>query len=216
MASRAEYGVVMSLPIASTKTERPTTPNPWVLPARALTVFYGCPEMPRLSHYFLPRLLFAKKQILYLDGANQISPLLLARFARERGLESSSVNSLIRVARAFTCFQLTELVRRVPKTLEKCPADVLIVTALPDLYFDEDVQDRPARASFEHALEGLQQLAPLQLPIAVFSDATSFKTKRHDFFKKLRNQADHIVKVESDSESSLSFTREKDTPLLSA
>jgi hypothetical protein len=206
----------MSLPIASTKTERPTTPNPWVLPARALTVFYGCPEMPRLSHYFLPRLLFAKKQILYLDGANQISPLLLARFARERGLDSSSVNSLIRVARAFTCFQLTELVRRVPKTLEKCPADVLIVTAFPDLYFDEDVQDRPARASFEHALEGLQQLAPLQLPIAVFSDATSFKTKRHDFFKKLRNQADHIVKVESDSESSLSFTREKDTPLLSA
>jgi len=216
MASRAEYGVVMSLPIASTKTERPTTPNPWVLPARALTVFYGCPEMPRLSHYFLPRLLFAKKQILYLDGANQISPLLLARFARERGLDSSSVNSLIRVARAFTCFQLTELVRRVPKTLEKFSADVLIVTALPDLYFDEDVQDRPARASFEHALEGLQQLAPLQLPIAVFSDATSFKTKRHDFFKKLRNQADHIVKVESDSESSLSFTREKDTPLLSA
>jgi hypothetical protein len=206
----------MSLPIPSTKTERPTTPNPWVLPARALTVFYGCPEMPRLSHYFLPRLLFAKKQILYLDGANQISPLLLARFARERGLDSSSVNSLIRVARAFTCFQLTELVRRVPKSLEKCPADVLIVTALPDLYFDEDVQDRPARASFEHALEGLQQLAPLQLPIAVFSDATSFKTKRHDFFKKLRNQADHIVKVESDSESSLSFTREKDTPLLSA
>src|SRR5580692_683525 len=216
MASRAEYGVVMSLPMASTKTERPTTPNPWILPARALTVFYGCPEMPRLSHYFLPRLLFAKKQILYLDGANQISPLLLARFARERGLDSSSVNSLIRVARAFTCFQLTELVRRVPKTLEKCPADVLIVTALPDLYFDEDVQDRPARASFEHALEGLQQLAPLQLPIAVFSDATSFKTKRHDFFKKLRNQADHIVKVESDSEGSVSFTREKDTPLLSA
>ena len=216
MASRAEHGVIMSLPIASTKTERPTTPNPWVLPTRALTVFYGCSEMPRLSHYFLPRLLFAKKQILYLDGANQISPLLLARFARERGLDSSSVNSLIRVARAFTCFQLTELVRRVRKTLEKFSADVLIVTALPDLYFDEDVQDRPARASFEHALEGLQQLAPLQLPIAVFSDATSFKTKRHDFFKKLRNQADHIVKVESDSESSLSFTREKDTPLLSA
>src|SRR6202171_3961469 len=167
MASRAEYGVVMSLPIASTKTERPTTPNPWVLPARALTVFYGCPEMPRLSHYFLPRLLFAKKHILYLDGANQISPLLLARFARERGLDSSSVNSLIRVARAFTCFQLTELVRRVPKSLEKCPADVLIVTALPDLYFDEDVRDREARASFEHALEGLGNLAPLSLSIAV-------------------------------------------------
>jgi hypothetical protein len=77
------------------------------------------------------------------------------------------VNSLIRVARAFTCFQLTELVRRVPKTLQRFSADVLIVTALPDLYFDEDVRDREARASFEHALEGLRNVAPLSLSIAV-------------------------------------------------
>src|SRR6266513_6462859 len=158
----------MTLPIASTKTERPATPNPWVLSDRTLTVFYGCPEMPRLSHYFLPRLLFAKKQILYLDGANQISPLLLARFARERGVDPSSVNSLIRVSRAFTCFQLTELVRRVPKTLERFSADVLIVTAMPDLYFDEDVRDREARASFEHALEGLCNVASLPCSLAVF------------------------------------------------
>ncbi len=158
----------MTLPIAFTKTERPATPSPWVLSDRSLTVFYGCPEMPRLSHYFLPRLLFAKKQILYLDGANQISPLLLARFARERGVSPSSVNALIRVARAFTCFQLTELVRRLP------------------------------------------------LSIAVFSDATSFKTKRRDFFQRLRNQAEHVVKVESTPENKLSFTREKNTPLLPA
>src|ERR1700738_279234 len=216
MATRTKHAVVMSFPIASTKTERPTTPNPWVLPARALTVFYGCPEMPRLSHYFLPRLLFAKKQILYLDGANQISPLLLARFARERGVDASSVNSRILVARAFPCFQLTELVRRVPKTLERFSADALIVTALPDLYFDEDVRDREARASFEHALEGLANAAPLSLSIAVFSDATSFKTKRRDFFQRLRNQADHVVKVESTPEHKLSFTREKSTPLLPA
>jgi hypothetical protein len=126
------------------------------------------------------------------------------------------VNSLIRVARAFTCFQLTELVRRVPKTLERFSADALIVTALPDLYFDEDVRDSEARASFEHALEGLRNVAPLSLSIAVFSDATSFKTKRRDFFQRLRNQADQVLKVESTPENKLSFTREKNTPLLPA
>jgi hypothetical protein len=206
----------MSLPISAVSAEQPPVPNPWVLSDQALTVFYGCPEMARFSHYFLPRLLFAKKQVLYLDGANQVSPLLLARFARERGVESSEVNSLLRVARAFTCFQLTELVRRVPKTLERFSADVLIVTALPDLYFDEDVRDREARASFEHALEGLANVKPHSLSIAVFSDATSFKTKRRDFFQRLRNQADHVVKVESTPENKLSFTREKNTPLLPA
>jgi len=208
--------VSMSLSIEAAKTEQPATPNPWILPERSLTVLYGCPEIQRLSHYFLPRILLRQKRVLYLDGANQISPLLIARFARGRGLEPSAFNNLIRIARAFTCFQLTELVRRVPKELVKFSADVLIVTALPDLYFDEDVQDRSARASFEHALEGLRDLAPFPLSVAVFSDATSFKTKRRDFFKKLRNQAEHIVKVESGPESSLSFSREKNTPLLSA
>jgi hypothetical protein len=205
----------MNLPIATPRSEQPVPSDPWVIPDRALTVFYGCPEIQRLSHYFLPRILLGQKRVLYLDGANQISPLLIARFARERGLEPSALNGLIRIARAFTCFQLTELIRRVPKVLARFSSDVLIVTALPDLYFDEDVQDRPARASFEHALEGLRELAPLPLSVAVFSDATSFKTKRRDFFKKLRSQADHILKVEPGPESSLSFTREKDTPLLS-
>jgi hypothetical protein len=91
---------------------------------------------------------------------------------------------------------------------------VLIVTALPDLYFDEDVRDREARASFEHALDGLASVAPLSLSIAVFSDATSFKTKRREFFQRLCKQADHVVKVESTPDSKLSFTCEKNTPLL--
>ena len=171
--------------------------------------------MPRLSHYFLPRVLLEEKRILYLDGANQISPLLIARFARERGLEPSAFNTLIRVSRAFTCFQLTELIRRVPKVLGAFAADVLIVTALPDLFFDEDVRDREARASFEHALEGLQEIAMLPISIAVFSDATSFKTERRDFFQKLCKQAGQVLKVEARPDSELSFTCEKTAPLLS-
>src|SRR5438046_7662867 len=102
----------MNLPIASSDERKQSSPNPWVLPNRALTLYYGCPELPRLSHYFLPRVLLEEKRILYLDGANQISPLLIARFARERGLAPSVFNCLMRVSRAFTCFQLTELVRR--------------------------------------------------------------------------------------------------------
>jgi hypothetical protein len=179
-----------------------------------LTLYYGCPEMPRLSHYFLPRVLLEEKRILYLDGANQISPLLIARFARERGLDPSAFNYLVRVSRAFTCFQLTELIRRVPRFLETFDANVLIVTALPDLFFDEDVRDREARASYEHSLEGLGKLAALPLSIAVFSDATSFKTSRQDFLQRLCKQANEVVKVEARPGDELSFTREKAAPLL--
>jgi hypothetical protein len=205
----------MNLPLAASSGEGQSSPRPWVLPNRALTLYYGCPEMPRLSHYFLPRVLLEEKRVLYLDGANQISPLLIARFARERALDPSAFNCLIRVSRAFTCFQLTELIRRVPKFLETFDPNVLIVTALPDLFFDEDVQDREARASFEHALEGLGKLAALPLSIAVFSDATSFNTSRRDFLNRLCKQANEVVKVEARSGDELSFTCEKAAPLLS-
>jgi hypothetical protein len=213
--SRGQWFVIMSLPIASTHTRKHDALNPWILPDRAFTVFYGCPEMPRLSHYFLPRILLNQGRVLYLDGANQISPLLIARFARERGLDPSAFNTLIRVSRAFTCFQLTELIRRVPNILEAFAADVLIVTALPDLFFDEDVREREARASFEHALEGLQEIAMLPISIAVFSDTTSFKTKRRDFFQQLCNQASQVLRVEARSDSELCFSCEKTAPLLS-
>jgi len=154
-------------------------------------------------------------RVLYLDGANQISPLLIARFARQRGLEPSAFNTLIRVSRAFTCFQLTELIRRVPKVLGTFAVNVLIVTAMPDLFFDGDVRDREARASFEHALEGLQEIAMLPISIAIFSDATSFKTKRLDFFQQLCEQASQVLKVKAGPDSELSFTCEKSAPLLS-
>src|ERR1700730_5169327 len=205
----------MNLPLEASSGETQLFPRPWVLPNRALTLYYGCPQMPRLSHYFLPRVLHEGKRILYLDGANQISPLLMARFARERGLDPSAFNCLIRVSRAFTCFQLTELIRRVPKVLETFDPNVLIVTALPDLFFDEDVRDREARASFEHALEGLRNLAALPLSIAIFSDATSLKTKRQDFFQQLCKQANQVLRVEARSDSELCFSCEKTAPLLS-
>ena len=110
-----------------------------------------------------------------------------------------------------------ELVRRVPKMLRAFSADVLPSSRLClDLFFDEDVQDRPARASFEHALEGLCEIALLPLSMAVFSDATSFKTKRRDFFPKLCKQASNVfLKVETHADNELSFTCEKTAPLLS-
>jgi hypothetical protein len=112
-------------------------------------------------------------------------PLLIARLARQRGIAADEFNRRIRVARAFTCFQLTELLARVPRFLRKFTADALIVTALPDLYFDEDVRERDALVSFRHALDALRALAPLPLGVAVFTDAASFHGPRRAMFTQL-------------------------------
>jgi hypothetical protein len=167
-----------SPPTASARPFEASQGKPWALPAAGLAVFYGRPETPRLFHYFLPRLLGEGKRVLCLDGANRFDPLLIARLARQRGMEAAEFNRGIRVARAFTCFQLTELLVRVPRFMETFAADALIVTALPDLYLDQDIRDRDAAVAFCHALDALRALGPLPLGVAVFSDAASFEALR--------------------------------------
>jgi hypothetical protein len=131
--------------------------KPWQLPPYGLAVFHG--ETPRLSHYFLPRLLLQGQRVLFLDGANCADPRLLERLARQRNVPFTQFNQQIQIARAFTCFQLTELIARVPQFLADFPAQVLIVTAFPELYFDEDIRDWDARVAFERALVNLRRWA---------------------------------------------------------
>jgi hypothetical protein len=182
---------------------------PWTLPETGLAVFHGHPDVPRLFHYFLPRLVAQGKPVLCLDGANRFDPLLIARFARERDVEAAVFNKRLRVARAFTCFQLTELLARTPRLLEKFSARVLIVTALPDLYFDEDVREREAAVSFRRALEALRILRPLPLATAVFTDATSFETPRKTLFAQLLAQADQVSRFAVTEGDKLSIVGEK-------
>jgi hypothetical protein len=131
--------------------------QPWRLPPRGLAVFHGECNAPRLSHYFMPRLALEGKRILFLDGANCADPRLMARLAERRGIPFAQFNQQIMLARAFTCFQLTELIRRVPQFLAQFPAQVLMVTAFPELYFDEDVRHADANAAFQQALGHLRR-----------------------------------------------------------
>ncbi len=172
----------------------PVAGKPWRLPARGLVVVHGTGEAGRLSHYFLPRLLMRGERVLFLDGANCANPRRIARFARERGLPFEQFSRRIQIARAFTCFQLTELTARVPRFLEDFPARVLMVTALPDLYFDEDVRDWDARVAFEQDLRNLRRLAELPLSVAVFSDARAFLVPegRRRFFPQLKREANEV------------------------
>lgn len=198
----------MTLLPATSKVSVSPAPLGWVLAEKGLSVFYGLPEAPRLFHYFLPRLVRHGKRVLCFDGANRFDPLLLARFARRSAADYAAFQEQVRVARAFTCFQLTELLARVPRLLNRFAADALIVTALPDLYFDEDIRDGPARASFDGALSELHRLKE-RLVVAVFSDAASLATARRRFFPTLLAEADHVWKFTLQADDTLALRCEK-------
>ena len=192
-------------------------------------MFHGDADTPRLSHYFLPRLLLEGKQVLMLDGANAADPRLLERLARERGVPFAEFSQRIEIARAFTCFQLTELIARVPRMLAEFPAQVLIVTAFPDLYFDEDVRDWNAHVAFQQALENLRRragaVAPvssaatnttaargiLPLSIALFSSAATFipSPARRRFFEQTCAAAKEVWKFSLGEDNRLALLNER-------
>jgi len=186
------------------------------VPSKGLVVFHGCEDTGRLSHYFLPRVLVEGRRVLFLDGANRADPRLIERFARERGTPFEQFSQQIQFARAFTCFQLTELIARVPKFLERFPAQVLIVTAFPDLYFDEDVRYWDARAAFGRALKDLQRWVRLPLAVAVFSDATAAlpPIARRHFFAEACKAASQVWRFNVSQDKRLVLTCERAIPQL--
>ena len=181
--------------------------SPWTLPARGLALFHGDHDAARLSHYFFPRLLLEGKRILMLDGANCADPRLLERLARQRRVSFEQFCRQIQIARAFTCFQLTELTARLPRFLADFPAQVVIVTAFPELYYDEDVRDWNAQVAFEQALANLQRLAGQSPPLTVglFSSATTFMPSpaRRRFFEKVCAAGSEVWQFNASAEGKL-------------
>ena len=210
--------------------------QPWRLPPRGLAVFHGQYNAPRLSHYFMPRLALEGKRILFLDGANCADPRLMARLAERRGMPFAQFNQQIMMARAFTCFQLTELIRRVPQFLAEFPAQVLMVTAFPELYFDEDIRYADAHAAFQQALGHLagfwglgtggrgktetrnskidhhQSPVPStqSLAVALFSAASGFQPPagRKLFFAQTCAAATELWKFQADGQGRLGLTQQ--------
>lgn len=194
----------------------PQVPRPWRLAPKGIAIFHGCGDTGRLSHYFLPRLFLQGRRVLFLDGANSADPRLIARFARQHGTPFEQFCQQIQLTRAFTCFQLTELVARVPRFLEDFAAQVLVITAFPDLYFDEDVRDWDARVVFEQALKNLQRWARLPLSVALFSDSNAFSPPfaRRGFFKRVCATATQVWRFSLGQDNRLELTCERALPQL--
>lgn len=175
--------------------------NPWRLTRQGLAIFEGSGNVPRLSHYFLPSLVSAGKKVLFLDGANSVDPRLMSRLGRRRGIPFDRFNRCVRVCRAFTCFQLTELIARVPKFLAEFPAEAVVVTAFPELYLDEDIQDWDARVAFGQALHHLRSLGQCNAPplaVGVFSSYETFAppAARRRFFQATCAAATEVWKFQ--------------------
>ena len=132
--------------------------------------FHGHEQSSQLAHYFLATPLARGETVLFLDAANCFDPFKVAKFARRCGREPKEFLERVRVSRAFTCFQMAELVERTPEAARRFGARCVVLTGFPDIFDDEEIPAAQARAAFARIRPHFRRWAALHLRALVFSD----------------------------------------------
>jgi hypothetical protein len=118
--------------------------------------------------------------VILLDGANHFDPYMVSSFARRIWIPPERLLKKIRIARAFTCYQMATLMgERLVSLLRQEGAATLqqkpwvIVLGPITTFFDEDVPEREVRPLFERSLKRVEEIAMEGIPFFFFQPSTS-------------------------------------------
>ena len=148
------------------------------------------------------------KQSLYLCGDNRFDPYAVARLARSQQKSPEEALGHILVARAFTAYQLDELIHRLD--LPKTPEDafgVVIVSGVCTAFLDEDVADSDAARLFYRSLWRLRDLAQEGLTLLLTESGTPKQRRRAHFPTDLFHASSAVMRLEGERSFTLEYCR---------
>jgi hypothetical protein len=95
--------------------------------------------------------------------------------------------------------------------MDRFPAQVLMVTAFPDLYYDQDIGEGEARGAFEQALLDLHRWSRpgrRALAVAVFTSCARFTrlAARRNFLLRVRAAASELWRFETGPQGRLTLS----------
>jgi hypothetical protein len=146
-------------------------------------------------------------EVIVLDGANRFDPYLVSSFARKALISPKRLLKRIRIARAFTCYQMTTLIgERLTYLLRKegkiAPVQrpwVILIGPL-STFLDEDVPEREARPLFERSLRKMETLAIEEIPFFLFQASVPPDSKRAYLTRRLFQFSNWVWEVSLDNE----------------
>jgi hypothetical protein len=114
-------------------------------------------------------------EVIVLDGANRFNAYTVSSFARRTLIPPEKLLKSIRIARAFTCYQmatlmgeqLISLLRREEAT-ELLQRRWVILLGPLTTFLDEDVPEREVRPLFERSLRKIEEIASGGVPFLLF------------------------------------------------
>ncbi|MGD0916406.1 MAG: hypothetical protein ABSB22_08110 [Thermodesulfobacteriota bacterium] len=113
--------------------------------------------------------------VIVLDGANRFDPYMVSSFAKKASMSPMSLLKRIRIARAFTCYQMAALIEERLVSLLKQKRELtqqqkpwVILLGLITPFLDEDVSEGEVRPLFERSLRKAEGIAAEGIPFFLF------------------------------------------------
>ena len=138
--------------------------------APGLTLVVGKPLASPLALPFCAAWLEQGETVVAVDGANCFNLYRLTEWAKRKRLDSPALLQRLRIARAFTPFQMATILHHIGAEMDRCRARRLVLTGLPDCLYDEELSEQEARSTFVRCRRNLLRLAERHTVLA-FSDA---------------------------------------------
>ena len=166
----------MDLPIKSSLDEilsQLTLADPPVFPRKVL--FWG-DGVGGISSYVAGCMAGKGIDVILLDGANRFDPYMASSFARKAMIPPERLLKRIRIARAFTCYQMATLMgERLVSLVHALQKPWVILLGPITTFFDEDVPEREVRPLFERSLKRVEEIAMEGIPFFLFQPSAVSK-----------------------------------------
>ena len=113
----------------------------------------------------------ARGRISLLEGANRFHPYRIGELGRAFGVDATETLRRLRLARAFTAYQMVALVDGWAREVRRHPPTLLVGHEIPSLFADAEIPDDERSALLGHIARSLAALArearvPLLLTLA--------------------------------------------------
>lgn len=122
-----------------------------------------------------------------LCGDNRFDPYAVARYAKRNGVRPKDALNSILIARAFTAYQLVELVERLRP---QDSSSLIVITGAVSSFLDEDISFVDAARLFYRVLWQIAELARSGMTLLLVQGQMPENTRRAYFLKDLCSTSD--------------------------
>ncbi len=138
------------------------------------------------------------REVVYVDGGNSINPYTIASIAKRYGKPRQEVLGRVRVARAFTAYQMASILLDSLEEEVRAGPGLLVLSCLPDLFLDEDVEYREAYHLLRRGLKKARELVREEELIGLVTNhGLSQLSRRRGIGNLLHQLADRMVRIEA-------------------